>query len=115
MTVEKIAEVLGISVEEVKQMQEVDKRIDKGEKVFDLPPELEEGSKKARAVARKVGTPNARTKTIDCQKRELINAMVELLESFADNGTVDIANIEREFSFVYKGRKFKIVMSCPRS
>jgi hypothetical protein len=115
MTVEEIAKTLDISVEEVLEMQKVDKEIDKGQKHFDLPPDLEKGAKKARAVARKVGTPNTRTKTIDCQKRELINAMVELLESFADNGTVDIANIEREFSFVYKGRKFKIVMSCPRS
>lgn len=115
MTVEKIAEVLGISVEEVKEMQEMDKKIDKGEKVFDLPPELEEGSKKARAVARKVGVKQERTKTVDCNKRFLIDTIVTHLENFADKGEIDITNAEREFSFVYKGKKYKIVMSCPRS
>ena len=37
MTVEEIAKALDISIEEVKQMQEDDKKIDKGEKLFELP------------------------------------------------------------------------------
>jgi hypothetical protein len=41
--------------------------------------------------------------------------MTEIAENLADNGTVNLANAEREFDFVYKGRKFKIVLSCPRS
>ena len=55
MTVEEIAKTLDISIEEVLEMQKVDKEIDKGQKHFDLPPDLEKGAKKARAVARKVG------------------------------------------------------------
>ena len=115
MTVEEIAKALDISIEEVKQMQEDDKRIDKGEKLFELPKELEKGSKKARQVSRKVGVKQERTKTVDVNKRTLMNAIIELLENVSENGTIDVENIEREITFKYKSKKYKIVLSCPRS
>lgn len=113
MTVEEIAKTLDISIEEVLEMQKVDKEIDKGQKHFELPPDLEKGAKKARAVARKVGTPNTRTKTVDCNKRFLIETLELALSPFAED--VEIVNPEREMTFIHKGRKYKIVMSCPRS
>ena len=54
-------------------------------------------------------------KKIDVVKRFLIQSMGEIAENLADNGTIEIANPEREFTFVYKDKKYKIVLSCPRN
>ena len=53
MTAEKLANSLTISIEEANQVLEMDQRIDRREKLFALPPELEAGSKKARRADRK--------------------------------------------------------------
>lgn len=103
--------ILGISREEAIQLIEDDKRIDRGEKLFELPPELEKGAKKARCVAsadRKKSTAK-REKKVDDDKRYLINHFTEGLEN------VNVLNPEREFEFFYNGKKYKLVLSVPRS
>ena len=103
--------ILGISREEAIQLIEDDKRIDRGEKLFELPPELEKGAKKARCVAsadRKKSIAK-REKKVDDDKRHLINHFTEGLEN------VNILNPEREFEFFYNGKKYKLVLSVPRS
>ena len=103
--------ILGISREEAIQLIEDDKKIDRGEKLFDLPPELEKGAKKARCVAsadRKKSTAK-REKKVDNDKRHLINHFTEGLEN------VNVLNPEREFEFFYNGKKYKLVLSVPRS
>ena len=35
------------------------------------------------------------------------------IETMCDS--YEIANAEREFSFTFRGRKYKVVLSCPRS
>ena len=103
--------ILGISREEAIQLIEDDKRIDRGEKLFELPPELEKGAKKARCVAsadRKKSTAK-REKKVDDDKRHLINHFTEGLEN------VNVINPEREFEFFYNDKKYKIVLSVPRS
>jgi hypothetical protein len=103
--------ILGISREEAIQLIEDDKRIDRGEKLFELPPELEKGAKKARCVAsadRKKSTAK-REKKVDDDKRHLINHFTEGLEN------VNVINPEREFEFFYNGKKYKLVLSVPRS
>ena len=103
--------ILGISREEAIQLIEDDKKIDRGEKLFELPPELEKGAKKARCVAsadRKKSTAK-REKKVDDDKRHLINHFTEGLEN------VNVINPEREFEFFYNGKKYKLVLSVPRS
>lgn len=113
---EKALQKLGLTDEEIADVIETDKRIDKGEKLFDLPPDLEKGSKKARSSGNCNGYTKAkREKKVDIEKRAIIQCMTEIAENLADNGTVNLTNAEREFDFVYKGRKFKVVLSCPRS
>ena len=107
---------LGLSEVEVADVLETDKRIDKGEKLFELSKELEKGAKKARISGNCNGYTKAnREKKVDTEKRAIIQCMTEIAENLADNGTVNLTNAEREFDFVYKNRKFKIVLSCPRS
>ena len=113
---EKALKNLGLTDGEIADVIETDKRIDKGEKLFELDKELEKGAKKARSAGNCNGYTKAnREKKVDTEKRAIIQCMTEIAENLADNGTVNLTNAEREFDFIYKGRKFKIVLSCPRT
>ena len=110
---------LGLSDEEIKQVLADDKRIDKGEKLFELSAEQERESKKARNVGR---APTAykftkRERKPDEDKKVLCQTMIEALieADMIDNSTLHIENIEREFLFKHNGRKYKVVLSAPRS
>lgn len=107
---------LGMSKEEIADVLESDKRIDKGEKLFELDPELEKGAKKARQADRKPTAYNfqKRERKADTGKRDLISALVDAVAPLAD-GEVEVTNIEREFVFAVDGRKYKVVLSAPRS
>lgn len=105
--------ILGLTEEDVAQVLADDERIDKGEKLFELPEELEKGAKKARSVGNTKGYTKAnREKKVDVEKGKLI---ADLLDGIPYAENVEIINAEREFTFEYKGRKFKVVLSCPRS
>ena len=109
--------VLGFTDEEITDVLETDKRIDRGEKLFELPDELKAGAKKARQADRKPTTydfSNRERKPND-SKRAIIAALAETARELADSGEVDITNIEREMLFVANGVKYKIVLSAPRS
>ena len=110
---------LGLSDEEIKQVLADDKRIDKGEKLFELSAEQEREAKKARNVGR---APTAykftkRERKPDEDKKVLCQTMIEALieAGMVDNSTLHIENIEREFLFKHNGRKYKVVLSAPRS
>ena len=99
--------------ETAKDVIECDERIDKGEKLFELPEELEKGAKKARSAGNTKGYTKAnREKKADVEKGKLI---ANLLDGIPYVENVEVINAEREFTFEYKGRKFKVVLSCPRS
>lgn len=110
---------LGLSDEEIKQVLADDKRIDKGEKLFELSAEQEREAKKARNVGR---APTAykftkRERKPDEDKKVLCQTMIEALieAGMVDNSTLHIENIEREFLFKHNGKKYKVVLSAPRS
>ena len=110
---------LGMSEAEIAEVLEADKRIDKGEKLFELTAEQEREAKKARNVGR---APTAykftkRERKPDEDKKVLCQTMIEALieAGMIDNSTLHIENIEREFLFKHNGRKYKVVLSAPRS
>ena len=107
---------LGLTDAEIEQVLADDKRIDRGEKLFELDPELEKGAKKARQADRKPTTYNfqKRERKADTGKRDLISALVGAVAPLAD-GEVEITNMERELVFTVNGRKYKVVLSAPRS
>ena len=114
MQMQRIMENLECNEETAKEIMETDKRIDKGEKLFELPPELEKGAKKARMSGNTKGYTKAnREKKVDTDKRFLIETLELALSPFAEN--VEIANPEREMTFTHNDKKYKIVLSCPRS
>ena len=112
----KAFEKLGIKADEIAEIEATDKEIDRGAKLFELPDDLKAGAKKARQADRKPAERKPREKKQDADKQALIEQMVCALEVSPTNvRDVEIINIEREFSFMYNGRKYKVVMSCPRS
>lgn len=110
---------MGLTDEEAKEVISADKAIDKGEKLFELTEEQKQAEKKyknthTRTVKTAYGQTQTKERKIDADKRMLIDALVEKLENYADSGTVDIVNAEREIELVFHNRKFKIVLSAPR-
>lgn len=117
MTIEELAQRLNISVDEARQVQEDDKRIDRGEKLFELPPELEAGAKKARQTGTRKVTEVKRERKPDEDKRELIQYLESSLEDAypdLDLGNITITNPEREMEFTYNGKKYRLTLACPR-
>ena len=131
MNEKKIAELvkkLGITEDEARELIEDDKRIDKGEKLFQLTKEQEQVSKQARQVGKaptvyKLNNEKGkRSKKADNDKRFLIDAIVWLLTTDAENcgdnvhaENVEILNPERELTFTYNEKKYKITLSAPRT
>ena len=110
---EKALKNLGLTDKEIADVIETDKRIDKGEKLFELDKELEKGAKKARSAGNCNGYTKAnRERKADPDKGKLI---ADLLDGIPYAENVEIANREREFTFEYKGKKYKVVLSCPRT
>jgi hypothetical protein len=110
--IEKLMKTLNISRAEALEIIETDKRIDKGEKLFELDAELEAGAKKARQADR-AKEPVKRERKADNDKGHLMAVIAEALTAEADS--LEITNAEREINLVFNGRKFKVVLSAPRS
>lgn len=106
---------LGMTDKEIADVLECDKKIDKGEKLFELSPELEKGAKKARQAERAptVYKFNTRERKADNEKQELINIIQEALNGKCEK--MEIVNKERELVFFYNNKKYKVVLSAPRS
>ena len=104
----------GFTEEEIADMLKCDKEIDKGVKLFELAEDLKPGAKKARRADR-TDTPKkaVREKKEDTDKATLLHLLQCGVGENAEN--LEIVNPEREFLFTYNGRKFKVVLSAPRS
>lgn len=121
-----LMETLNLSETEALELQETDKRIDRGEKLFELPKELEAGAKKARQADRKPIDYNCskREKKNDIDKQEIIGHIVSSFTNWFKSNeyctfnacqNLTVSNPEREIIFTFNGRKFKITLSAPRS
>lgn len=118
MNLNDLAKTLNITLEEAKQLQETDKAIDRGAKLFELPPELEAGAKKARRADRKKPVAVKRERKPDEAKRELIQYLEGKLEDAhhydMDLDNITITNPEREMEFTYNGIKYRLTLMRPR-
>lgn len=111
--IQKLMKSLNISREDAIELMEEDKRIDRGEKLYELDPELEKGAKKARQADRKQ-TTTKREKKPKPEKEEICSAMMEGLRALGVE-EFEVANPEREFIFHKDGTKYKVTLACPRS
>lgn len=106
---------LGFTEAEIKDVLECDKRIDRGEKLFELNADQKQTEKKMRQAER-TKSPNyqftKRERKADNDKRHLMKIIRQSLSNATE---VEITNPERELTFCYNGKKYKIVLSAPRS
>ena len=109
--------LLDLTREEAEQLVADDEAIDKGAKLFELSAEQEKASKKARAIGTKTTTTTKtkRERKADNDKAMLISEIKGALEGVASVEGIEVTNAEREMIFHCNGRKFKIVLSAPRS
>ena len=110
--IQKLMKSLNISREEAIELMEEDKAIDRGEKLYELPKELQAGAKKARQADRKK-TETKREKKPKPEKEEICSAMMDGLRELGV-GEFEILNAEREFIFHKDGVKYKVTLACPR-
>ena len=108
---------LNISKDEAIDIINADKRIDKGEKLFELTDEQKKTSKQARISPRKPTVYNfsKRERKQDTEKIDLFNFLKDSLQSQEDISNIEIINLGRELTFLKNKRKFKIVLSVPRT
>jgi hypothetical protein len=111
--IQKLMKSLNISRAEAIELMEEDKRIDRGEKLYELDPELEKGAKKARQADRKQ-TTTKREKKPKPEKEEICSAMMDGLRALGVE-EFEVVNPEREFIFHKDGTKYKVTLACPRS
>lgn len=114
--VENIMQLLGCNEEQAKQVIEDDKRIDKGEKLFELTAEQQAVAKKYRQGDRKptVYNFNTRERKADNDKRKLIALLNATLNEVTETEPT-VTNPERQIDFLYKGKKYRVVLSAPRT
>lgn len=114
--IKALMENLGCDYETAKQVVLDDERIDKGEKLFEQTAEQKANSKKYRQGDRKptVYKLDKRERKADADKRQLIALLCASVGEVADNEPT-VTNIERQVDFEFRGRKFRVVLSAPRT
>ena len=114
--IKSLMENLGCDYETAKQVVLDDERIDKGEKLFEQTAEQKANSKKYRQGDRKptVYKLETRERKADADKRQLIALLCASMGEVADNEPT-VTNIERQIDFEFRGRKFRVVLSAPRT
>ena len=110
-----LMKTLDLTRAEAIEVVNADKAIDKGEKLFELSDEQKQAEKKARQADR---TPTVykfqkRERKADEDKAKLMNALFTAILPMCD--TYEVTNAEREFLFTYNEKKYKVVLSAPRS
>ena len=112
----QLMQTLDITEQEALELIEDDEKIEKGEKLFELTDEQKANSKKARQTGtRTQTTPTKRERKEDTDKRFLISILYKALADNTNDAVVDITNAERQIDFEHNGRKFRVVLSAPRS
>lgn len=114
--VEKLMKKLGCTEAEALEIIEADKAIDKGAKLFELSDEQKKASKEAtRADSKPRSKPTVKEKKADADKLHLMRVIETAIKYNPHCDSYEATNPEREAVFHFKGRKYKIVLSCPRT
>lgn len=122
--ISELMKTLNATREEVIEMLQEDKEIDRGAKLYELPDDLKAGAKKARQADRKANA-KPRERKPDEDKRFLIDYLIkalvnevhcDLTEVVSVNAQgIEVTNPEREFTFEYNGRKYRLTLAVPRT
>ena len=115
--IQKAMKVLGLTEQEAREMLEADRKIDKGEKLFELTDEQKKASKEIRKTTTvdAYGKSRKRAEKVDEEKRTIVNALTASVIELLSADDLNIINPEREFEFFVNGKKYKVVLSAPRT
>ena len=115
--VQEIMELLGCDEQTARQVIEDDQAIDKGAKLFEQTAEQKANSKKYRQGDRKKPIVlTKRERKADLDKAHLVHLLADCLAMVtANEEDLTVTNAERQIDFVYNGRKFRVVLSAPRT
>ena len=106
---------LGCTEDEAKQIMADDLKIEKGEKLFELDTEQKEAVAKTTRASSGVRKTAIPTKKTNPDKLHLMKIIETAIKYNPDTSNYTTTNTEREAEFEYKGTKYKITLSCPRS
>ena len=109
--IEKLMKLLDITEEEALEMIEDDKKIDKGEKLFELSAEQKKVAKKMKNSTRAVdayGKTRTRERKENPTKRMIINMLAECLLNCESCQNVNIENAEKIIKFSIGENDFKL-------
>lgn len=109
----KLMKSLDITEAEAIQLIEDDKRIDKGEKLFELTAEQKKVVKENCATGTKKKTvykfDSAKSKKKDSEKENFIAKLHGIVAEFTEN--CEIANPNREITFNLNGNSYSLVLT----
>ena len=112
--IQQIMKALQISEAEAKEVLDYDRRIDAGEKLGELSAEQKKVAKEMTITRTKTNYKfQQRERKANAAKQEIIVALAQTLENKGAE-KLEIANAEREFSFLLDNVKYKITLSCQR-
>lgn len=109
--VENLMKLLDITEEEALEMIEDDKRIDKGEKLFELSAEQKKVAKKMKNSTRAVdayGKTRTRERKENPTKRMVIELLVECLRNSGEVDNIDVENAEKIINFTIGENTYKL-------
>lgn len=111
--IEKLVDLLGCSMSEALDIIQSDYKIDKGAKLFELTPEQKKAAKSATiTTSGKARKKTERIKKSDNNKLSLMNNIIDSLNNCVQD--INVINPEREITFMYNDKKYKLVLSVPR-
>ena len=104
---------------ELAELAEFDKMIDKGADPYPLTAEQKKVAKSMTKSDRKVTVYNfnKRERKPNDDKREIMEFIQKGITLLLETGistTIEVTNPERELTFTYNGKKYKITLSAPR-
>ena len=108
---------LGMTEEEIQEVLKTDREIDRGADPFPLTQEQEQVVKKARQADRAInayGKEVKRERKADDVKSGLIELLTNVIQEQPMCNSLTVINAEREFEFMWAGKKYKVVLSAPR-
>ena len=114
--VDELVETLGCSIKEAEEIIADDEAIEKGAKLFEQTAEQKASSKKYRQGDRKPMVPNLpkKERKADDDKRKLVELLASAVGMVTENAPT-VTNVERQIDFEFNGRKFRVVLSAPRT
>lgn len=114
--VDELVETLGCSIKEAEEIIKADDEIDKGAKLFEQTADQKQASKKYRQGDRAptIYKLDKRERKADTDKRKLVEMLAAAVGMVTESAPT-ITNIERQIDFEFNGRKFRVVLSAPRT